>query len=101
MIHIFTTYAKVDGQVVHSPSMKLRILLNKLKADFLVHVKAGINSELTIVNMIMYYKRALAAFRNEVNRKNPPQMFNVPDRLWDFGISYVCETSNIIANTGR
>ena len=79
--HVFATYTKVEGQVVHSPSMKLMILLNKLKADFLVHVKAGINSELTKVPMAMYYERALVAFRNEVSRKNPPQMSNVPDRL--------------------
>ena len=74
LTHAFTVYAKDKGQNVHSPSMKLRILLNKVKADFLVHVKAGINIELTRIPMTMSYERALAAFRNEVNRKNPLQM---------------------------
>jgi hypothetical protein len=26
---------------------------------------------------------------------------NIPDRLWDFGIDYVCETSNLTANSSR
>ena len=74
LTHAFAVYTKDEGQNVHSPSMKLRIRLIKVKADFLVHVKAGINIELTRIPMTMSYERALAAFRNEVNRKNPPQM---------------------------
>ena len=35
LTHAFTVYAKDEGQSVHFPSMKLRILLNKVKADFL------------------------------------------------------------------
>jgi hypothetical protein len=34
----FTIYSKREGRVVHSPDKKLRILLNKVQADCLVHV---------------------------------------------------------------
>ena len=74
LTHAFTVYAKVEGAHVHSQNMKLRILINKIKADFLVHTKAGINIELTKIPMSMTYEQALATFRNEVNRKNPPRM---------------------------
>jgi hypothetical protein len=70
----FITYNKREGRVVHSPEMKLRILLHKVTADFLVPVKAGIGIELARIPMTMTYEQALAAFRNEVNRKFPPQM---------------------------
>ena len=56
--------------------MKLRILLNKIKADFLVRNRAGINIDLTKTPMTMTYEQALATFRNEVNRRSRPQMAN-------------------------
>ena len=71
--HAFTIYQKAE-ETNYTQNMKLRILLNKIKADFLVHAKAGINIELTKTPMTMTYDRALATFRNEVNRRNPPQM---------------------------
>ena len=74
LTNAFTTYVKVEGYIVHSTAIKLRILLTKVKADFLVHVKSGINIELTKVPLTMTYERALATFRNEVNLKHPPQM---------------------------
>jgi hypothetical protein len=70
----FITYNKRENRVVHSPEMKLRILLQKVTADFLVPVKAGIGIELARIPMMMTYEQALAAFRNEVNRKFFPQM---------------------------
>jgi hypothetical protein len=70
----FTTYNKREGRVVHSPEMKLRTLLAKVNADFLTHVKASIGIELTRQPITLTYEQALAAFRNEVNRKSPPQM---------------------------
>ena len=76
MTHAFTVYAKVEGEKVHSQNMKLRILLNKIKADFLVHTKAGINIELTKIPMTMTYEQVLDTFRNEVNRRSRPQMAN-------------------------
>ena len=65
----FTTYNKKEQRDVHSDEMKLRILVKKINADFLQSVKAGIQIELTRVPLVMTYERALAAFRNEVNRK--------------------------------
>jgi hypothetical protein len=70
----FITYNKREGRVVHSPEMKLQILLHKVTADFLVPVKAGIGIELVRIPMTMSYEQALAAFRKEVNRKFPPRM---------------------------
>jgi hypothetical protein len=70
----FITYNKREGRVVHSPEMKLHILLQKVTANFLVLVKAGIGIELAITPMTMTYEQALSAFRNEVNQKFPPQM---------------------------
>ena len=26
---------------------------------------------------------------------------NIPDRLWDYGIDYVCETANLTVNSSR
>jgi hypothetical protein len=70
----FITYNKREDQFVHSPEMKLRILLQKVTADFLVPVKAGSGIDLARIPMTITYEQALAAFRNEVNRKFPPQM---------------------------
>ena len=71
--HAFTIYQKSE-EIIYTQNMKLRILLNKIKADFLIHAKAGINIELTKTPMTISYERALATFRNEVNMRNPPQM---------------------------
>ena len=73
LTHAFIIYQKAE-ETNYTQNMKLRILLSKIKADFLVHAKAGINIELTRTPMTMTYERALATFRNEVNRRNPPQM---------------------------
>ena len=77
LTHAFTTCEKVEGNV-YTQNMKIRKLLQKIKADFLAPSKAGLNIELTKVPMTMTYDRALAIFRNEVNRKNPPQLSNNP-----------------------
>jgi hypothetical protein len=63
-----------QGWVVHSQEMKLRILLTKVTADFLMPTKAGIGIDLARIPTTLTYEQALAAFRNEVNRKFPPQM---------------------------
>ena len=77
LTHTFTVYAKVEDEQVHSQNMKLRILLNKIKADFLVHAKAGINIELIKTPMTMTYEQTLTTFHNEVNRRIRPQMSNL------------------------
>ena len=71
--HAFTIYQKAE-ETIYTQKMKMRILLNKVKVDFLVHAKAGINIELTKTPMTMTYERALATFCNEVYRRNLPQM---------------------------
>lgn len=70
----FNIVHKKEGRAVYSNNMKLRLLLEKVTADFLGHAKAGISIELMLIPMVMTYERALAIFRNEVNRKFPPQM---------------------------
>jgi hypothetical protein len=55
----FITYNKREGRVVNSPEMKLRILLTKVTADFLVPTKAGIGIELAQIPLTMTYEREL------------------------------------------
>jgi hypothetical protein len=70
----FTIFNRHEGRMVHSEEMRLHILLNKVQADFLVHVKASISIELSRQPVTLIYEQALATFRNEVNRKFPPLM---------------------------
>ena len=60
--------------------MKLRILLQKINADFLQSVKAAMSIELAHIPLMMTYEQALMTFRNEVNRKHPPGMTNNNNR---------------------
>lgn len=68
----FATYVRIERRVVHSDNMKLRILLDKVRCDFLNATKASINVELTRVPMTYTYDQALMAFKTEVNKKFPP-----------------------------
>ena len=70
----FVQYEKHKKWQVHLNKMKLRILLDKVNADFLAHTKAGIQIVLTMMLMIMSYIQALLGFSNEVNWKFPPQL---------------------------
>ena len=70
----FTAYERHEQREVHSNQMKLQILCSKINADFLQHTKASINMELTKEPITMTYEQALASFRNEVNRKFPPEV---------------------------
>ena len=67
----FVAYDKHEKRQVYSNEMKLRILLDKVNADFLAHTKAGIGVELTRMLMTMSYIQALSGFSNEVNQKLP------------------------------
>jgi hypothetical protein len=78
LTHAYTIYDRREGRVVHSNEMKLRALISKVDADFLNATKAGIGIELTRIPMTMTFEQALASFRNEVNRKFPPQMTSLP-----------------------
>ena len=70
----FNAYVKREGRIVHSNEMKIRTLLDKIKADFLTPTKAQMEIELSRTPMTMTYEQALTLFRNMVNQKHPPQM---------------------------
>ena len=71
---IYTTYDLKEGRIVHSNEMKLRILLKKIKADFLGATKASLNIELSRIPLTLTYEVAVASFRNAVNQTHPPEM---------------------------
>ena len=70
----FNEYVKREGRVVHSDSMKIRMLIDKIKADFLTPTRAQLEIELSRTPMTVTYEQSLALFRNMVNQKHPPQM---------------------------
>ena len=76
----FNAYVKREGRVVHSDSMKIRMLVDKIKADFLTPTKAQLEIELSRIPMTITYEQSLALFRNMVNQKHPPQMGTVQNR---------------------
>jgi hypothetical protein len=69
----FAVYDKKEQRQVYSDDMKLRILCRKINADFLQSIRTSISIELTRIPVTMTYNQALTTFRNEVNRKFPPQ----------------------------
>jgi hypothetical protein len=69
----FAVYDKKKQREVYSDDMKLRILCRKINADFLQTIRTSIGIELTRTPVTMTYDQALTTFRNEVNRKFPPQ----------------------------
>lgn len=77
----FTIYDKREGRQVYSNEMKLRCLVGKIDADFLQLTKSTIDLELTRVPITMTYELALAAFRNNVNKKHPPDLSSGPTRV--------------------
>ena len=70
----FAICQRVENRVVHSNSMKLRILISKIQADFLEQTKAALNIEMSKLPMTLTYEDALSAFRNAVNMKHPPSL---------------------------
>ncbi|KAI2502013.1 Reverse transcriptase (RNA-dependent DNA polymerase) [Fragilaria crotonensis] len=76
----FNAYVKREGRIVHSDSMKIRMLVDKIKADFLTPTKAQLEIELSRVPMSITYEQSLSLFRNMVNQKHPPQMGVVQNR---------------------
>jgi hypothetical protein len=77
----FNAYVKREGRIVHSDSMKIRMLVDKIKADFLTPTKAQLEIELSRTPMTMTYEQSLALFRNMVNQKHPPQMGAAQNRV--------------------
>jgi hypothetical protein len=58
----FNAYVKGEGRIVHSDSMKIRMLIHKIKADFLTPTKAQLEIELSRTPMSVTYNQALARF---------------------------------------
>ena len=54
--------------------MKIRMLLDKIMADFLTPTKAQLEIEVSRVPMTITYDQSLALFRNMVNQKHPPKL---------------------------
>jgi hypothetical protein len=54
--------------------MKIRILIDKIKADFLTPTEAQLEIELSRTQLTITYEQSLALFPNMVNQKHPPQM---------------------------
>jgi hypothetical protein len=77
----FNAYVKREGRVVHLDSMKIRMLIDKIKADFLTPTKAQLEIELSRSPMTMTYEQAIALFCNMVNQKHPPQMGAASNRV--------------------
>lgn len=70
----FIAYNKKENRVVHSNEMKLRLLMDKVNADFLAQIRASLTVEISKIPMLLTYEEAMASFRSEVNRKFPPQV---------------------------
>jgi hypothetical protein len=77
----FNAFVKREGRVVHSNTMKIRMLIDKIKADFLTPTKAQLEIELSRVPMTVTYEQALSLFRNMVIQKHPPQMGAAQNRV--------------------
>ena len=65
----FYAYVKREGRIVHSDLMNIRMLLDKIKADFLTPTKAQLEIKLSRTPMTMTNEQSLALFRNMVNQK--------------------------------
>jgi hypothetical protein len=74
LIFAYATMDKKEGRSVYSEDMKLRHLMEKVNADFLGSIKGSLNLEMARVPMTLTFSMALTAFRNEVNRKFPPEV---------------------------
>jgi hypothetical protein len=61
--------------------MKIHMLIDEIKADFLTPTKAQLQIELSRVPMTMTYEQALSLFRNMVNQKHPPQIGAAQNRV--------------------
>ena len=68
----FQAYVKFENRIVHSDSHKLRILMSKVKCDWMSDVKGSIKTKLQETPLTYTYAQALLAFKTEVNNKFPP-----------------------------
>ena len=68
----FNAYVKFENKDYHSDSHKLRILMGKVKCDWMGDVKGSIKTRLQEKPCTYTYQQALQAFKTEVNNKFPP-----------------------------
>lgn len=69
----FNAYVKREGRIVHSDSMKIRMLVDKIKADSLTPTKGQLEIKLLQVPTNIMYEKALSLFRIMVNQKHHPR----------------------------
>ena len=67
----YATIDNAEGRVVYSDVAKLRMLNDKISADFLQQARTTIDLDMARVPMTMTYDTALTVYRNAVQRKNP------------------------------
>ncbi len=58
----FNAYVKREGRIVHSDSMKIRMLIDKIKADFLTPTKAKLKIELSRTPLTITYEQSWLYF---------------------------------------
>ena len=73
-LHVFGYHTTHTGKCSYSDNQKLRMLNRKINAYFLQATKSSIKLELAITPVNLSYYDALAAFRNQVNQKYPPEL---------------------------
>lgn len=67
----FSAYDKREGRVVYSEEMKLRVLNDKIKADFLTATKISLKVEMNKMSMTLTFDMALKSYRDVSNEANP------------------------------
>ena len=73
---VFHTYERNEGQVVQSNDIKLRILMSKIKVDFLATDQLTLTSQMSRIPMTLTYEDAVVTFRNAVLAKFPPDFLS-------------------------
>ena len=66
IIFAFNALQKNENRQVYSERMKLRTLLEKIKADFLEATKTNIEGSMAAIPMTMTYELAMTAFCNAI-----------------------------------
>ena len=76
----FNTYDRHEKHSVHSDNQKLCMINRKIIAGFLQATKSSINMEHTRIPVNLSHDNTLAAFRNQVNHKYPPELSTSTNR---------------------
>ena len=74
LTNAFATINKDAGRPVYTNKSKLRMLNNKIRADFLLTMKTSIDMEMNKVPMTMTFDLAMTNYRNTVNVKFPDDL---------------------------